>query len=106
MSVCSGSEIVSDSTSASAESKRQSSTRGACSEKMAKLTPPPSHVAPSGYGVPGQTRRLLLSTGPRSFHVNGCDGNGRVHAIARIPRNGALAFSLASRLLHVAADDR
>jgi hypothetical protein len=28
----------------------------ACSEKIAKLTPTPSQVAPSGYGAPGQTR--------------------------------------------------
>src|SRR5262245_36824711 len=63
MSVCSGSGIVSDSTSASAESNRQSSTRVACSEKIAKLTPTPSQVAPSGYGVPGQTRKLFFGTG-------------------------------------------
>src|SRR5437868_9754721 len=55
MSVCSVSGIVSDSLSASAESKRQSSTRVACSENSAKLTPTPSQVAPSGYGDPGQT---------------------------------------------------
>src|SRR5512141_466789 len=55
MSVCSGSGIVTDSTSASTESNRHSSTRAACSEKIAKLTPTPSQVAPSGYGDPGQT---------------------------------------------------
>src|SRR6476660_8265223 len=63
MSVCSGSGIVNDSTSASAESNRHSSTRVACSEKTAKLTPTPSHVAPRGYGVPGQTRKLFFGTG-------------------------------------------
>ena len=62
MSVCSVSGIVSDSLSASGESKRQSSTRVACSEKIAKLTPTPSHVAPRGYGVPGQTRIERLGT--------------------------------------------
>src|SRR5881394_1519031 len=36
-------------------SKRHSSTRSACFEKSAKLTPPPSHVAPSGYARPRQT---------------------------------------------------
>src|SRR5262245_61868136 len=62
MSVCSCSGIVSDSTSASTESNRQSSTRVACSENTAKFTPTPSHVAPSGYGEPGQTRKLFLVT--------------------------------------------
>src|SRR5688500_19635343 len=62
MSVCSRSGIVSDSTSASGESNRQSSTRVACSEKTAKLTPTPSHVAPSGYGAPGQTRKCVVGT--------------------------------------------
>src|SRR5688500_1314949 len=75
MSVCSGSEIVSDSISASTESKRHSSTRVACSEKIAKLTPTPSHVAPNGCGEPGQTRRLLLGTSHDRYHVNGCHGN-------------------------------
>src|SRR5512145_2197329 len=41
---------------ASAAGKRQSWTLVACSEKSAKLTPDPSHVAPSGDGEPGQTR--------------------------------------------------
>src|SRR4051794_6246646 len=62
MSVCSGKGMVSDSTSASRESKRQSSTRVACSENSAKFTPTPSHVAPSGYGAPGQTLKLFLGT--------------------------------------------
>ena len=42
-------------TPASASSNRHSSTAVACSEKSAKLTPPPSQVAPSGWGLPGQT---------------------------------------------------
>src|SRR6185437_4974384 len=33
-------------------------TASACSEKIAKLTPSPSQVAPSGYGRPGHTIRL------------------------------------------------
>src|SRR4051812_29088573 len=36
-------------------SNRHNSTRSACLENSAKLTPWPSHVAPSGYGWPGQT---------------------------------------------------
>src|SRR3954447_10116088 len=36
-------------------SKRQSSTRSATSLNSAKLVPPPSYVAPRGYGDPGQT---------------------------------------------------
>ena len=36
-------------------SKRHRSTASACSLKIAKLTPEPSHVAPSGYGLPRQT---------------------------------------------------
>src|SRR5438046_436685 len=35
-------------------SKRQRSTEVAFSEKIAKLTPLPSQVAPSGYGYPNQ----------------------------------------------------
>src|SRR5438874_13834600 len=55
MSVCSGSAIRCDSLVASAESNRHSSTLVPCSEKSAKFTPSPSQVAPSGYGLPGQT---------------------------------------------------
>src|SRR5207249_7332495 len=36
-------------------SKKHNSTRSACSEKSAKLTPSPSHVAPRGSGRPGHT---------------------------------------------------
>ena len=38
-------------------SNRHSSTFSACAEKIAKLTPSPSQVAPSGYGRPGHTFR-------------------------------------------------
>src|SRR5512143_3775238 len=62
MSVCSTSGIVTVSTSASAESNRHSSTRVACSEKIAKLTPTPSQVAPSGEGEPGHTRIFRRGT--------------------------------------------
>src|ERR1700730_16942043 len=36
-------------------SNRHSSIFSACAEKIAKFTPSPSQVAPSGYGRPGQT---------------------------------------------------
>src|SRR5438876_82914 len=57
-SVRSSSSMRSVLSASPAASKRQSSTPVACSEKIAKFVPSPSHVAPSGYGVPGQTRRL------------------------------------------------
>src|SRR5215218_6310813 len=37
-----------------ASSNKHNSTRSATSEKMEKLVPTPSNVAPSGYGWPGQ----------------------------------------------------
>src|SRR5512143_1090564 len=42
---------------------RQSSTAVALSEKMAKFTPWPSHVAPRGYGWPGHTRIAFVDLG-------------------------------------------
>ena len=42
--------------SASTESNKHNSTCVAYSENSAKLTPFPSHVAPSGYEFPGHTR--------------------------------------------------
>ena len=67
---------VSDSTSASGESNRHSSTRVACSEKIAKLTPTPSHVAPSGYGdARPDSKAALGHKSRRWYHVNGCDRN-------------------------------
>src|SRR5579871_2340198 len=50
------------SSASSGDAKMQSSTPVACSEKIAKFVPSPSQVAPSGYGVPGQTRRLGTGT--------------------------------------------
>ena len=53
------------------EEKRQSSTFVACSENRAKLTPPPSHVAPRGFGLPGQTRgSISLSQSVKKFSSN------------------------------------
>src|SRR4051794_28768096 len=66
MSVCSGRGTRLDSRLSSIESHRQSSTFDACSEKIAKFTPAPSHVAPSGYGRPGQT--LIEYLCARRFH--------------------------------------
>src|SRR6188768_2938179 len=71
MSVCSGNGIVTDSTSSAGESNRHSSTRVACSEKIAKLTPTPSQVAPSGDGAPGHTRMFLVGTEGVRYHVPG-----------------------------------
>src|SRR5690606_18966183 len=51
-------------------SNRQSSTRVACAENRAKLTPRPSQLAPSGNGVPSVTRerwclRMVATSGFR-----------------------------------------
>ena len=86
MSVCSGSGIVSDSTSASSESNRHSSTLVACSENRAKLTPTPSQVAPSGYGEPGQTRKCVLGTADLGI-TNAC----------RLRRNAGITGRMSNR---------
>jgi hypothetical protein len=41
-------------------SNKQSSTPIACSEKIAKLTPSPVQLAPSGYGFPGQALIVVI----------------------------------------------
>src|SRR3954452_1503548 len=66
-----------------ASSKRHSSTRSATSLNRAKLVPPPSYVAPSGYGAPGQ---IFIA--------------GRLARVAQ-QRSDALARGL----LHPAADE-
>jgi hypothetical protein len=43
------------------ESKRHRSIAVAFSEKIAKFTPSPSQVAPSGKGLPGYTMVLIKS---------------------------------------------
>src|SRR5690606_36951905 len=53
-------------------SNRHSSTRVACAENTAKLTPRPSQVAPRGKGVPSVTRercclRMRVTSGFRRF---------------------------------------
>src|ERR1700674_1004812 len=42
-------------------SNKQRCTSVACSEKIAKLTPSPSQVAPSGYGFPGQVLTVVIT---------------------------------------------
>ena len=54
---------------ASGPSKRHNSIFSACVEKMAKLTPAPSQVAPSGCGLPG--RNFMPALGPRSVRSLG-----------------------------------
>src|SRR5581483_11484963 len=73
-SVRSTSAMQADSRSASFESKRHSSTLVALREKSAKFTPEPSHVAPSGWGLPGQTLMARrLSAAPFGAQVEGVE---------------------------------
>src|SRR5208337_4757569 len=65
---------------ASGESNRHNSTLVACSEKSAKLTPFPSHVAPNGKGRPGHT---LMHGSPRVGFDSLCRG-GRPRVVLRI----------------------
>src|SRR5271157_1384991 len=65
---------------ASGESNRHNSTLVACSEKSAKLTPFPSHVAPKGKGRPGHT---LMHGSPRVGFDSLCRG-GRPRVVLRI----------------------
>src|SRR3954471_4470211 len=94
MSVCSGRTTHFDGRVDSIESKRQSSTFDACSEKIAKFTPAPSHVAPSGYGRPGHT--LIEETSVRESSVrpdeSGCSKNR-----AQRERRKSLRFGGVSR---------
>src|SRR6478752_8734924 len=81
-------------------SYRHSSTPVACSEKRAKFVPSPSHVAPSGYGVPGQTRRLAMPTAQDEERLRlggdraACRGDGSRPAeadIGGVDQNGPVA---------------
>src|SRR5437763_5006366 len=78
-------------------SKRHSSTRSACLEKSAKLTPAPSHVAPSGCARPRQTvlgatrDRAGASTGGESLRRNGLD---RLRQVAAVGAPAAIALAL------------
>ena len=82
MSVCSVSGIVSDSTSASTESNRQSSTRVACSENSAKLTPTPSHVAPERIRE-RQARRANVCVGTADLGNTSRGGMAMICVAAR-----------------------
>src|SRR3982751_1103687 len=107
MSVCSGREMVRVSTSASRESKRQSSPRVACSENSAKFTPTPSQVAPSGYGAPGQTLMLFLGTvriSPEAA-TKSAGSSSRIEYHVQLAR-GNRARRVASRLLSRGADQK
>src|SRR5438876_80217 len=66
MSVCWRSGTLSVSFFASGRSNRHNSTLVACAEKIAKLTPTPVQLAPSGYGSPGHTR---IAVGGASRYV-------------------------------------
>src|SRR5437588_11176413 len=59
-SVCSRNATCAISFAASTLSNKQSSTPVACSEKIAKLTPSPVQVAPSGYGFPGNILGVVI----------------------------------------------
>src|SRR6188508_2429181 len=80
-------------------SNRQSSTFVALAENNAKLVPRPSHVAPSGCGVPAESRMLLLwdekncskrrnckaDLGDGAF-IQRCYGSGVPHIAAAVNR--------------------
>src|SRR5215212_6587178 len=100
--VCSGSGIRSLSTVASGPSKRQRSTRVACSEKMEKLTPSPFHVAPSGYGSPGQTR-IGLSAERAATRWGPCAVIGAQLQVARNVPGGSIALGVGRSALGVHA---
>src|SRR5437762_14318698 len=73
---------------ASILSKRQRSTDVAASEKSAKFTPLPSHVAPSGYGKPSQVFTEVISA-PRSYRIW---NTLAITKVGRFPRNPSFAF--------------
>ncbi|SKY85806.1 Uncharacterised protein [Mycobacteroides abscessus subsp. abscessus] len=50
---------------------RHRSTASATSENSEKLVPTPSYVAPSGYGVPGQTG---MGSGSGATSASACSG--------------------------------
>src|SRR4051794_9526462 len=78
-------------------SHRHSSTRSAFFENTAKLTPPPSQVAPSGYGRPRQTvlgatkERAGASMGGESLRRNGFR---RLHQVTAARAPAAVALPL------------
>ena len=114
-------ESSSDSLSASGESNRHSSTRVACSENRAKLTPTPSQVAPSGYGVPGQTliarfgttplgtaknRRSLIAVGRSGRSACPSSGDRLSTSLSQWCRIGAERIPYAGRVIDPKASDQ
>src|SRR5580704_5228064 len=82
-----------DSLPGSRSSKRQSATAVACSLNSAKLTPAPSHVAPSGYGRPGRVRKAVsltnLARSGRDKPEGGQWRQGEDHGVwLPVPRRG------------------
>src|SRR6478736_4225782 len=87
-----------------ASSIRHRSTPVARSEKIEKLTPCPSHVAPSGYGLPGFSltdvpllgcvlepwRHCLSSPSPRCLQNEPPTPNGSLPALGLPPAPNAL----------------
>src|SRR6266540_3806384 len=82
-------------------SNRQSSTCSACSEKSPKLTPSPSHVAPSGYGLPGQTAMSgFIATGlVTSLTLHRLLGRASLRAVCHRSSEHGLRLTACSRLL-------
>src|SRR5213594_3853660 len=83
------------------------STRVACAENTAKLTPPARGVAPSGYGRPGASAVAVVMPAPRSNRLehDGCERRQRhAHGMAapmctdgfRLDRVGAAAHAAAA----------
>src|SRR5271157_2450561 len=69
---------------------RQSSTFVAFSAKRLKLTPAPSHVAPRGYGRPGQTR---MSFSVELYHI-GAGGDAKLcHPLLTLIVRSAIIIS-------------
>lgn len=81
-----------DSLRARRASNRHSSTRVAFSEKIATLTPAPSHVAPSGYGrsrlevALGESRSPALPPKPREAAEAGAKQSDKPRSAASRPK--------------------
>src|SRR5688572_5297079 len=77
-------------------SRRHSSTRSACLEKSAKLTPAPSQVAPSGKGRPRQTARGATKARAGASTAPGLCRNraDRLNEMAAVGAPGAVLLAL------------
>src|SRR5271165_3850041 len=85
---------------ASGESNRHNSTLVACSEKSAKLTPFPSHVAPNGKDRPGHT---LMHGSPRVGFDSLCRGS-RPRVVLRIVSQTPQTIKLDDHLQKIITD--